>query len=64
MKTCTITLRQNSANLIVTRTVDSDKLTEISGTLVHNINEVRLKAKKYGIGLNGFSFNRKFEIEL
>lgn len=64
MKTVTITLKQNAANLVVTRTVDTELLSEISGTLVYNIDQIRKTCRKYKQSLNGFSFNRKFEIEI
>lgn len=64
MKKVTITLKQANANLTVSKTVDSELLSEIAGTLIFNINQVRVKAKKYNLDLGGFSFNRKFEIEI
>jgi len=64
MKNAVLTLKQRGANIEVKRSIDTEMISEIAGTLVHNMKLVRDKAKKYKIDLGGFSFNRKFEIEL
>ena len=64
MKNAILTLKQRGANIEVKRSIDTEMVSEIAGTLVHNMRLVRDKAKKYRVDLGGFSFNRKFEIEL
>lgn len=64
MKNATLTLKQRGANIEVKRSIDTEMISEIAGTLVHNMKLIRDKSKKYRLDLGGFSFNRKFEIEL
>jgi hypothetical protein len=64
MKNAILTLKQRGASIEVKRSIDTEMTSEVAGTLVHNMRLVRDKAKKYKIDLNGFSFNRKFEIVL
>lgn len=64
MKKVTVILKQANASLTSSATIESIYIDEISGTVINNINQLRLKVKKYKMNLGGFSFNRKFEIEV
>ncbi len=44
--------------------VDSLKISEVAGTLAHRIINARANMIKYGMKIKGFSFSRKFNIEL
>lgn len=44
--------------------IETDKITEVSGTLINRILTARKNMKKYGMTIKGFSFNRKFDILL
>lgn len=44
--------------------IETDKITEVSGTLINKILTARKNMKKYGMTIKGFSFNRKFDILL
>lgn len=49
---------------IVNFEIESEKITEIAGTLVRKIVNARANMIKYGMKIKGFSFNRKFDIVL
>ncbi len=44
--------------------VDSVRISEVAGTLAKRIITARINMIKYGMKIKGFSFNRKFNIEL
>lgn len=44
--------------------IETDKITEVSGTLINRILTARKNMKKYKMVIKGFSFNRKFDILL
>lgn len=44
--------------------VDSLKISEVAGTLAHRVINARANMIKYGMKIKGFSFSRKFNIEL
>ena len=44
--------------------VDSVRISEVAGTLATRIINARANLIKYGVKIKGFSFNRKFNIEL
>ena len=44
--------------------VESLKISEVAGTLAHRVINARANMIKYGMKIKGFSFSRKFNIEL
>jgi methionine salvage enolase-phosphatase E1 len=44
--------------------IDSVKINEISGTIANRILTARANMKRYGMKVQGFSFNKKFDIVL
>ena len=45
-------------------TIESEKITEISGTIVKHLAYTRLQLARYGARIVGFSFNRKFDVRI
>jgi len=65
MTTLTLSFVQGANKLTLNRfEVDSVKISEIAGTLATRIINARANLIKYGVKIKGFSFNRKFNIEL
>ena len=65
MKTIKIELLQGENSPIVFSTqVESSKLDEVSGTLAFRIIQLMLKVRKYKMNLGGFSFARKFDVQI
>jgi hypothetical protein len=63
--TLTLSFVQGANKLTLNRfEVDSVKISEIAGTLATRIINARANLIKYGVKIKGFSFNRKFNIEL
>jgi hypothetical protein len=65
MTTLTLSFVQGANKLTLNRfEVDSVRISEVAGTLAHRIVNARANMIKYGMKIKGFSFNRKFNIEL
>ena len=63
--TLTLSFVQGANKLTLNRfEVDSVRISEVAGTLAHRIVNARANMIKYGMKIKGFSFNRKFNIEL
>ena len=63
--TLTLSFVQGANKLTLNRfEVDSVRISEIAGTLAHRIINARMNMIKYGMKIKGFSFSRKFNIEL
>lgn len=56
-------LVQGESTLTFTRDIDTDKITEVSGTIVQNILNLYTKTKKFKMDI-GFSFARKFDVKV
>lgn len=64
MKTIKLTLIQgDNTPLVFTRTIDTENISEVSGTIVANVLSLYTKSRKYKMNI-GFSFARKFDILL
>lgn len=64
MKTVKLELIQGDNNpLVFTRTIDTDVITEVSGTIVQNVLNLYAKTKKFKMNI-GFSFARKFDVKV
>ena len=63
MKKIVITLVQGEQKLIFDTFIESDKITEVSGTLAARIIALMVKSRKYKMNL-GFSFSRKFDVQI
>ncbi len=64
MKNVKLTLVQENANLEFAKAIDSDKISEISGTLCHKVLKVQELREKFKIDLGGFSFHRRFKLRI
>lgn len=62
MKTISVIIRQEGNEMIFSTEIESNKLTEISGTLSRRILKIADKQKKYKLNF-GISFFRRFNIE-
>lgn len=64
MKTIKLTLVQgDNTPLVFTRTIDTELISEVSGTIVANVLSLYAKSRKYKMNI-GFSFSRKFDVLL
>lgn len=63
MKTVSITLVQGESRLFFSTELQTNLISEISGTLSGKIIALMVRAKKYKMNL-GFSFNKKFDVEI
>ncbi len=63
--TLTLSFVQGANKLTLNRfEIDSVRISEVAGTLATRIINARTNMIKYGMKIKGFSFNRKFNIEL
>ena len=63
MKKVIIRLIQGAAILEFSAEIETQKITEIAGTLAARIIALNVKQRKYSVKL-GFSFARKFDVEI
>lgn len=65
LKTIKIELSQGeNTPIVMSEQVESNKLTEVSGTLAYRILKLRQNAKRFKMNLGGFSFARKFDVKI
>lgn len=63
--TLTLSFVQGANKLTLNRfEIDSVRISEVAGTLATRIINARMNMIKYGMKIKGFSFNRKFDIQL
>ena len=60
--TVRVVLKQEKGEIEFTKTVDSRKVDEISGTVSKAIVDFAERVKKYKLKLDNFSFSRKFQV--
>lgn len=64
MKTIKLTLVQgDNTPLVFTRTIDTEQISEVAGTIIANVLSLYTKARKYKMNI-GFCFARKFDVLL